>query len=134
VGFAVVAFRDRVLKPGRWSQQGGATLKTYFVGQVLIQFVPVFKAWLRTGRREVPVEEMPADRDRSALIDPEERAVASVEADRLLGLADGTTRAIILLRSRGYSQEEIAELLGLPSAKAVEARLYRFRSEHRGTA
>ncbi|MGH2657485.1 MAG: hypothetical protein ACRDIZ_12445 [Actinomycetota bacterium] len=53
VGQAVVAFRDRVLKPGRWAAEAGATLKTFFVGQVLIQFIPIYKSWLRrpAGRR-----------------------------------------------------------------------------------
>jgi hypothetical protein len=34
LGFAITTFRDKVLKPRVWTAAGGATLKTFFMGQV----------------------------------------------------------------------------------------------------
>ena len=38
VWLAVLAYRDKVLIPGRWDPRKGANLTTYFIGQCLIQF------------------------------------------------------------------------------------------------
>lgn len=134
VGLAVVAFRDRVLKPGRWTAEAGATLKTFFVGQVLIQFIPIYKSWLRATRREEDLVEVVPDRpDGSALGRVEDAAVAAVEAGRMMALIpDPSSRAIVELAALGYSHEEIAELRDLASPKAVELRLYRLRRRLKG--
>jgi DNA-directed RNA polymerase specialized sigma24 family protein len=44
-----------------------------------------------------------------------------------LGRMDPRTRAIVALRMDGYRQEEIAEMLGETSVRAVEGVLYRWR-------
>lgn len=45
VALALVAFKDRVLVPGRWDPTKGASLSTFFVGQCLMQFGNVYKRW-----------------------------------------------------------------------------------------
>lgn len=65
VAKAVSVFRDRVLVPGRWDPERGATLKTFFMGAVIQQFPNFYNGWLRERRRLmgvpglVPLEEQP---------------------------------------------------------------------------
>ncbi|MGH9196069.1 MAG: RNA polymerase sigma factor [Acidimicrobiia bacterium] len=136
LGFAITAFRDRVLKAGRWRREGGASLKTFFIGQVLIQFVAIYKGWYRNTRREKPVEDRELHQViESALVDPpEDTTVARLDIQRLIGTLSTTSRQLVHLKSLGYTDQEIAEILGLPSAKAVELRFYRLRRRLRGTA
>lgn len=135
VAEAIVRFRDRVLKPRRWSPQGGASLKTFFVGQALIQFVPIYKTWVRTMIRESPSGLVPEEADQLTQRSTEEIAVARVEADRVLRFTpDLVAAGILVLTALGYAQQEIAELQELDSAKAVEARLYRLRKLFRDIA
>jgi hypothetical protein len=134
LGFAVTAFRDKVLKPRVWTAAGGATLKTFFIGQVLIQFVPIYKSWARQTRAAVPTDYLLDAPDPSILGRPEDSALAVVEAGLVFGAVSASGRPLLALTGLGYSQEEIAELLGLGSAKAVEARLYRIRTRLRESA
>lgn len=128
VAFAIIAFRDRVLKPNLWNAAGGATLKTFFIGQCLIQFVLVFRTWARSVRPMEPWEALDGHVDCSARSDPAACAIDRLEIARgLKGVRDRVTRSILVLSALGYAHDEIAELLQLPSAKAVEARLYRHR-------
>ncbi len=45
VAKALVHFRRDVLLRGRWLSSRGATLKTFFVGQCLIRFANIYRAW-----------------------------------------------------------------------------------------
>lgn len=134
LGFAITSFRDKVLKPRVWTATGGATLKTYFVGQLLIQFIPQYKVWDRQRRQVEPVETVPDKPDLSILGQPELVAIAVDEAREILRATTTSARAPLVLTALGYSQAEIAEFLSLGSAKAVEAKLYRARKQLRGTA
>ncbi|MGW5187822.1 hypothetical protein ACWEOO_01105 [Kribbella sp. NPDC004138] len=60
VGKALVKFHDYVLVGGRWDYRRGASLRTYFIGQCLIQFANVYNSWRRHDADRVqalPVEE-----------------------------------------------------------------------------
>ena len=48
---ALTFFRDRVLREGRWSFDGGATLTTYFIGACILTFPNVFRLWQRAECR-----------------------------------------------------------------------------------
>jgi hypothetical protein len=144
VARALSAFREKVLRPGRWSPERGATLTSFFIGQCLFQFPSVFRAWLRESK-PLPLGEDAVSgsltmRDESGFFgsgvgdsaDPAELALARVEADEAIRLvADERTRAVLRLRAAGYSYVEIAELIG-SSAKTVEMLLYRHRRRVRG--
>ncbi len=51
VAEALKFFRDRVLRTGRWSYEGGATLTTFFMGACLLVFPNVFRRWQAAERR-----------------------------------------------------------------------------------
>lgn len=40
---AIIAFRDKVLVPGRWSPSGGASLQSFFFQQCLFAFLNVYR-------------------------------------------------------------------------------------------
>lgn len=136
VGFAVVAFRDRVLKAGRWNRKGGASLKTFFIGQVLIQFVGLYKIWHRNARRERALEDRHLYRlvESASLNTPEQGTIERLRLERLMESLSDASRQLLELKRLGYTESEIAEIMGLSSAKAVELRIYRLRRRLRGTA
>jgi hypothetical protein len=41
-------FRENVLMRGQWNPNRGASIKSYFIGQCLIRFPNIYRAWLRT--------------------------------------------------------------------------------------
>jgi hypothetical protein len=47
VAAAIIAFRDGVLGRGRWDPARGASLATFFVGNCLLQFPNIYRAWRR---------------------------------------------------------------------------------------
>jgi DNA-directed RNA polymerase specialized sigma24 family protein len=136
---AVRRFRDDVLIPRVWKPSGGASLKTYFIGQCLLRFPNLYRRWLKenglagndplTDRRGREVQRI-TDRwnhppTRSG--DPE----ANLGPMVLIGLAaDPKGREILQYIAEGYQHEEIAELTGL-SVSAVKSRLHRIRGANR---
>ena len=136
VARAVVGFRETVLKTHKWSAARGATLKTFFVGQVLLRFGNEYRDWL-TDRRKRP-SSVPID-----LVDggvaqnpgPEAALIGREELHRqILGIPTRRLRQAAVLHALGYQHQEIAELLGLPSSKAVEMHLYRLRKDRHDAA
>lgn len=136
IGFAIPAFREKVLKVGRWNRKGGASLKTFFIGQVLIQFVGIYRIWFRDRNRERALEDRQLHRlvESRSMDAPEEGTVERLHLLALMETLDETSRRLLELKAMGYTGAEIAEILGLPSEKAVELRLYRLRGRLRGTA
>jgi DNA-directed RNA polymerase specialized sigma24 family protein len=131
VAMAIRSFRDYVLREGRWSPTLGATLKTYFVGQCLLQFPNVYRRWLselELNHQEVPVfEELDDPVDRGEFGDPAGYVVMQDLVDRALAsVSNKRTRTVLWLRAAGYSEPEIADLMGT-TGKAVELLLYRHR-------
>jgi DNA-directed RNA polymerase specialized sigma24 family protein len=130
VSRAVVGFRDTVLKKGKWSAARGATLKTFFIGQALIRFVNVYRAWVEA--RRLPTTPL---LDSLPVTDPhlgDPQLHLTQKEDLREGLAtveDATVRNILALEGLGYDQAQIAEILGLPSPKSVEMRKYRRRRQ-----
>lgn len=49
VATALVSFRNDALIGGRWSPEGGASLKTYFIGSCVLAFPNVFRTWSLIG-------------------------------------------------------------------------------------
>ena len=134
VAVALPRFRKRALIEGGWQYQGGASLPTYFMGSCLYVFPNEFRRrhaqqekWRRQDARD-PAIVVP---DTDPISDPAVLATGNMYVLDLLNGADSRARAIVALTVDQYSQEEIAELLGEPSARAVEGALYRWRKQQK---
>lgn len=130
VAVALPRFREHALIRAGWRVEGGASLTTYFMGCCLYVFPNEFR------RRRVQMKRWQLqDRDAPAVTAPREAhvtdpAVLAVGNQRVrddLRRADRRTRAIVALTIDGYSQAEIAEMLGECSTRAIEGVLHRWR-------
>jgi RNA polymerase sigma factor (sigma-70 family) len=137
VAIALNAFRDKVLRRGRWSPSGGASLSTFFVGQCLMQYSNVFRRWKREAQAAHTVSLKDAEEELDESIDvpdirlasnPEHRIIVSDELYQVLDQLEPRVRQALLFRALGYSNAEIAELLEV-SPSTVE----RIFSQHRRT-
>lgn len=136
VARAVDPFREKVLLPGRWDPKRGAALKTFFVGQSLIQFVEVAKAWVR---HELPTFE------RADELQPEQYLygqLPAVEDDvirerlahaALSAVSRPEARRALVMQAAGYTIPEIARDLNMTD-KAVERMLEHAKKAARRTA
>lgn len=131
VAVAIHYFRKTVLKRHRWDPKGGASLRTFFIGQCLIRFPDVYRPWRKEAGRDIPTENVVCD-DRDSPDDLEITVVQRIEIDQALREIDERTGQVLRLLADGLTQKEIARTMaeqnGEPmSAKAVEAILYRHR-------
>ena len=117
------SFLERVLKRNKWSPHGGASLKSYFVGQGCFQFPNALRSWRRQQER-FSEEQTVADPTTYLL-----GTAASAEAplidhqnavEALRALSTDKAREALALQWAGYSFAEIAERLGEPDEKTVE--------------
>ncbi|MEV4513540.1 sigma-70 family RNA polymerase sigma factor [Dactylosporangium sp. NPDC049525] len=129
VAEGLLLFHRKGLVEGDWKPTGGASLKTYFIGACVLRFADVYRAWqkemIRWGLWE-RVAAAGAARQRP----PEDPADIVAVWDRIqrgLQDLDPRTREAIILTERGYTQSEIADLMGL-SVRGVEGLLYRHRA------
>jgi DNA-directed RNA polymerase specialized sigma24 family protein len=140
VANSILGFQ-KLLRKGRWSPEGGASLATFFVGQCIICFPNQYRVWLRDRRPTswAPLSELDENSARVAnarQLDPADAAIAAVELQRISGELDDRTRHAIVLQEFGYQVVEIAELLD-ENPKAIEMVLYHHRRRIRdkgGTA
>lgn len=118
-----------------WRANGGASLKTYFIGRCLMEFPDAYLRWRRSERPSGNVNlcDAVADDGRHA-DDPADLAVASARIDELLNVE---TRVMFELQQRGYSLAEVAEMLtdaGHPHTEAsVRTRMSRARATARAS-
>ena len=140
---ALTAFRDKVLVPGKWDPAKGASLRTFFVGQCLLQFSNVYKRWRREELRSYAEPQAPppaaawADDfeegpSTSAAPDASEAAHIKDELRRAFGsIKDERVRSAFYLNvTHGFTHAEIGEKLGM-TAKAVESAIARARQQVR---
>lgn len=134
VSAAIVAFRDEVLRRGLWNPTGGASLKTFFIGQCLIRFVSIHRNWShRVGREANLVADAIRDARSAGIGRPDELVTLRDEVARAaLSMTDPILREIVVLNDAGCSHREIARHVGLGSAKAVERRLHKHRHHDKG--
>ncbi|WP_433732491.1 hypothetical protein ACQP2Y_46825 (plasmid) [Actinoplanes sp. CA-051413] len=131
VAVTLPKFRDQALVGGGWTSDGGASLPTYFVGATKYVFPNEFRqhrayrSRYNRATHETAVKTGP-------LLDPLSDPAATVPSDMhvrdVIRSLDGRTAPVVALRLLGYSHEEIAELLDLPTDRAVEGILYRTRA------
>ncbi|MFD5620546.1 hypothetical protein [Streptomyces yangpuensis] len=124
-------FRQRALVEGGWTQAGGASIATYFMGSCTYDFPNEFRRhrsererWRRSTQRQREIREHWVGASAA------EEVMETLEAlDVLHSIAASRDRAIVLLTSEGFSQEEICSLVDARSARAVEGALYRLRKQ-----
>jgi hypothetical protein len=130
VAVALVRFREDGLVSGGWSPDGGASIKSYFIGACILAFPNVFRFWQRERERwnlisaalaGVPLAQQATATDPAALV--------LIDEQLSLGLRslDNRTRNVLVLTELGFSQKEIAEVIGT-SDRGVEGILYRHRT------
>jgi hypothetical protein len=128
VGYAIAAFRENVLIPGRWDPARGATLKTFFIGQCLLQFPNVYRRWQgETGWSLALVDPDVLARElteeRSLPIDVDRKAELSRTWKQL---RPGDRRTVSALEALDFDHAEIAEVFGV-TKRALDSKLYRGR-------
>ncbi|MFF0870152.1 RNA polymerase sigma factor [Nonomuraea sp. NPDC003560] len=130
VALALPRFRRHALVEGGWRSEGGASLPTYFMGACLFVFPNEFRrrrAQQKRWSRALAQEAIMLAPDAGITVDLESQALGRIRMRDDLRRIGERTRAIVALTLDGYSQEEIAELLGEASVRAVEGALYRWR-------
>lgn len=130
---ALIAFRHEGLAGEGWEySEDGASLNTYFITGCVLKFSNVYRKWERAERhwRSLhdlceTLEDIPTDvvgtPDVATTIERRQEAAVSYA-----GLSE-KERRIVYYAQAGYSNAEIAELLGMASPRAVEGALYRIR-------
>jgi DNA-directed RNA polymerase specialized sigma24 family protein len=122
---ALDAFLEKVLKPNKWHPDGGASLKTFFIGQCCFQFTNAYKKWWRSEKhyhKSRDAADLLSNQKISARVpEPDFRVIQGDEiADALGLLSTDVARNAFTMHAAGYSHGEIAEHLELADQKAVE--------------
>jgi hypothetical protein len=137
VGQAILDFRERALVRGGWRPDGGASLKTYFVGRCVFAFPNFYRKWRaeQWHRRQLSLSAVGAEDIAgvsSSEDDPADIAVRRLHLWRAFDdIGDGRTKQAVLWQEAGYSIEEIAELLGEAGRDVVRGLLQRQRKRGR---
>jgi hypothetical protein len=112
------SFRTNVLLKGRWQADGGASLKTFFVGHLLFLVPATYRRWRLDRGDEV------AFSPDEPLMEPAVGGVAATDrADfRLLleeisGRLPAATRRMFQLQADGWSVADIGRSLGVSESK-----------------
>lgn len=125
VVLALSAFRDKVLVPGKWDPSKGASLRTFFVGQCLLQFSNVYKRWRREELRSYAEPQAPPataewadefEEGPSTPLAPDASETAQIkdELRRAFGkITDERVRSAFYLSvTHGFTHAQIGEKLG----------------------
>jgi DNA-directed RNA polymerase specialized sigma24 family protein len=127
VARALNKFRDKVLRPGGWSPEGGSSLNTMFITQCLFQFPNVYRHWLVENKQTLvheleELEFVPAGPEG----DPLGLVMVREEIDHALQhyVKDEFIAKVLILRALQYTMKEIAEMLDV-TEKALDGLLQR---------
>jgi hypothetical protein len=127
VALAVNNFKQQALIAGKWTYNGGAALKTYFIGACVFAFPNLYRKWL-TDRAALhhltSLEHDTVDRSISPQ-DPAEMAVTQLHIrEGFNNIPDNRTKSAVLLQEMGYTYTEIGEILQITS-RAVDGLIRR---------
>jgi RNA polymerase sigma-70 factor (ECF subfamily) len=126
---ALRSFVAKGIKGGGWSPRGGASLKTYFVNACVISFTDIYKAWRKAQLAHLPEVAFEQLDEVKAVAIAATYSTVDTDLELLNTAMDRMSKDEIDIFTQivqGYTQEEIAEKLGL-TEKAVEGRVYRAR-------
>jgi DNA-directed RNA polymerase specialized sigma24 family protein len=132
VAVTLPKFKERAIRQGGWTFEGGASLTTYFVGAAAYEFPNEFRRWRRNC--SPPDEEEPGECVidlRADHPDPAILVLGRIHVEETLALLRPREAAIVRLNLVGYSHEEIAEMVSDSTIRAVEGVLYRWRKAER---
>lgn len=118
---ALRSFKRMALQEGRWRPDGGADLKTYFLGACVLEFANVYRQFSRSIARErefIPLDEeieSAASLESDPIGDLEQQMFAKATIADMLrtGKLDSTTAAALQLMGNGYTITEVANILGV---------------------
>lgn len=139
VARALRFFRERALLGRKWSHEGGATLKTYFVGACIFAFPAIYRRWAREWRRWRRVIDdrdlSPDHRDSRTSVelfgtDTAHTAISNITVAEELTRMPPRMRTAATMLLDGHSQAEIADHLDT-TERAVEGMLHRYRKNRR---
>lgn len=127
---ALRQFRAKGLRGGGWREDGGASLKTYFITGCVYAFLNAYRAW-RTERERWSSESTFEPADVELFDHPGDHDVAShaltrIEAAEACSTKSHYQQQLLTLRGLGYSHTEIAELLDR-APSAIERAFHRMR-------
>lgn len=112
---SIDAFRRKTLMnpdPGkRWRVNGGASIKTFFIGRCLMELPDVFEQWSRRERRvraELWRNSQLSGDDARHSVDPETPAIAAADLDTTFRGTDPVVRVMFELHDQGYDYAEIS--------------------------
>ncbi|MEV5981911.1 hypothetical protein [Streptomyces sp. NPDC052114] len=123
-------FRRQALEQGGWRPDGGAGIATYFMGACAYEFPNEYRRHRsdeERWRRGMDRAEATAGTAAVAGVSAEVLGRLQVLED-LTDIDDPRMRAAVALTLDGYAQDEIRQILGAPSVRAVEGLLYRWRA------
>ncbi|MEU8717931.1 hypothetical protein [Streptomyces sp. NPDC048663] len=129
---ALPRFRRQAFIDRGWSPEGGASITTYFMGACAYDFPNEFRRHRaaetrqhRALRREKELHQPPV----STLSVAQEVVGNMSVLDELQEINDPRIQAVVALTLDGYSQDEIRDLVGITTVRAVEGLLYRWRTK-----
>ncbi|MFD9004830.1 hypothetical protein ACFV0T_28385 [Streptomyces sp. NPDC059582] len=134
VALALPRFTQRALVEGGWTYEGGASITTYFMGACLYDFPNEFRRCRTAEEREHQAlrQQKQMYEDPVTQLSVAGEVLSKLEVlEHLNEIGDPRTQAVVALTIDGHSQEEIYELLGTESVRAVEAVLYRWRKRQK---
>ncbi len=132
VARALPKFRDRALVGDGWRPEGGANMTTYFMGACGYSLPNEFRRWQGQqirwhGQDGADARLYSLDRNDAHVSDAGTIAVGNLRVLDDLARLPTRTQAAVALTLDGWSQEEIAEIVGAETARAVEGLMYRWR-------
>lgn len=136
VALALVAFRDKVLVPGKWDPSRGASLRTFFVGQCLFQYPTAVRRWQRENppRRELFLDDFDDAGLPHTAISIEKQVLDRIAAEDALGrINDPARRRAVQMYAEGYGLRDIAQVLER-TPKAVEHMLAKVKKANQEEA
>lgn len=127
-------FRAKVLAKGKWSELGGASLKTYFVGWCLMHLPDTYVRWNRrerSGGRAESLDDPTADLSKARVVDlaavTDLQAEARIELEIAVAAVDDPQIVqMFQLQAAGYALEAIAEILDVTES-VVRTKMSRAR-------
>ncbi|MFE7515205.1 RNA polymerase sigma factor [Streptomyces sp. NPDC057540] len=134
VALALPRFRQRALVEGGWTFEGGASIRTYFMGACLFCFPNEFRKHLAREAHDRRLLMLPENLDAILPSAPavEDEILGRQRVRETIGDIDPNRlreKAVVALTVDGYTQEEIRDILDEQSVRAVEGLLHRWRKK-----